>query len=48
MAPAATQQSVKLYRWIAARMWISIPWNEACEALRDLYARIEKLNFGHR
>jgi hypothetical protein len=35
-----TQHSVKLYRWIAARMWSPILWSAACEALRRLYDQL--------
>jgi hypothetical protein len=39
-AQGATQQSVKLYRWVAARLWSPLLWSTACEALRTLYARL--------
>jgi hypothetical protein len=35
-----TQHSVKLYRWIAARMWSTNLWSLACEALRRLYDQL--------
>jgi hypothetical protein len=36
----ATQHSVKLYRWIAARMWLPGLWSVACAALRGFYERL--------
>jgi Transposase DDE domain len=40
VAQGATQHSVKLYRWVAARMWLPILWHAACDALRILYAQL--------
>ena len=35
-----TQRSVKLVRWVAARMFSIIPWSIACAALAKLYAEL--------
>jgi hypothetical protein len=40
MVQSFTQHSVKLYRWIAARMWSTVLWNQACDALRTLYDQL--------
>ena len=32
-----TQIGVKLIRWVAAHLWLDVPWKEACKALRRLY-----------
>ncbi len=34
-----TQHSVKLIRWVAAQLWLNIPWQHACTALIALYAK---------
>jgi hypothetical protein len=35
-----TQHSVKLIRWVAAQLWLNVPWKLACAALAALYARL--------
>lgn len=35
-----TQHSVKLIRWVAAQLWLNVPWKEACAALAALYATL--------
>jgi hypothetical protein len=35
-----TQHSVKLIRWVAAQLWNSIPWQQACAVLIALYAKL--------
>jgi hypothetical protein len=35
-----TQHSVKLIRWVAAQLWNSIPWPQACAVLIALYAKL--------
>jgi hypothetical protein len=40
MLQQMTQHSVKLIRWIAAQLWIDVPWKASCAALINLYARL--------
>lgn len=35
-----TQHSVKLIRWVAAQLWLNIPWQQACAVLITLYAKL--------
>lgn len=35
-----TQHSVKLIRWVAAQLWLNIPWQQACAVLMALYAKL--------
>ena len=34
-----TQHSVKLIPWVAAQLWLNVPWKAACAALAILYAK---------
>ena len=40
MMQQMTQHSVKLIRWVAAQLWLNVPWKVACAALSALYARL--------
>ena len=40
MMQQLTQHSVKLIRWVAAQLWLNVPWKQACAALMALYARL--------
>ena len=40
MMQQMTQHSVKLIRWVAAQLWLEVPWKLACAALAALYARL--------
>lgn len=35
-----TQHCVKLIRWVAAQLWLNIPWQQACAVLVTLYAKL--------
>lgn len=35
-----TQHSVKLIRWVAAQLWLNVPWKAACATLATLYVRL--------
>jgi Transposase DDE domain len=39
MMQQMTQHSVKLIRWVAAQLWLHVPWKAACAALAALYAK---------
>ena len=34
-----TQHTLKFIRWVAAQLWLDIPWKDACATLRTLYAK---------
>ena len=40
MMQQMTQHSVKLIRWVAAQLWLNVPWKQACAALMALYAKL--------
>ena len=40
MMQQMTQHSVKLIRWVAAQLWLNVPWKQACAALVALYAKL--------
>jgi hypothetical protein len=40
MMQQMTQHSVKLIRWVAAQLWLNVPWKAACEVLIALYAKL--------
>jgi hypothetical protein len=40
MMQQLTQHSVKLIRWVAAQLWLNVPWKQACAALMALYAKL--------
>jgi hypothetical protein len=40
MMQQMTQHSVKLIRWVAAQLWLHVPWKTACAALVALYAKL--------
>jgi hypothetical protein len=40
MMQQMTQHSVKLIRWVAAQLWLDVPWKAACAALAALYAKL--------
>ena len=40
MMQRMTQHSVKLIRWVAAQLWLAVPWKAACAALTALYAKL--------
>lgn len=40
MAQHMTQHALKFIRWVAAQLWLRIPWKEACAALKMLYANL--------
>ena len=35
-----TQHTVKFIRWVAAHLWLDIPWKQACAVLAALYAKL--------
>ncbi|MDI1312558.1 transposase [Prosthecobacter sp.] len=35
-----TQHCVKLIRWVAAQLWLNVPWQQACAVLTTLYAKL--------
>jgi hypothetical protein len=34
-----TQRTLKFIRWVAAQLWLDIPWKDACLILMTLYAK---------
>jgi hypothetical protein len=40
MLQEMTQHSVKLIRWVAAQLWLNVPWKVACATLAALYAKL--------
>jgi hypothetical protein len=40
MMQQMTQHSVKLIRWVAAQLWLNVPWKAACEVLIALYTKL--------
>ena len=40
MMQQLTQHSAKLIRWVAAQLWLNVPWKQACAALMALYAKL--------
>jgi hypothetical protein len=36
MLQEMTQHSVKLIRWLAAQLWLNVPWKVACATLAAL------------
>lgn len=39
MVQQMTQHTLKFIRWVAAQLWLDIPWKDACAILMTLYAK---------